>query len=41
MYEDEEEAMAAIRRLLTESRIAFSRDGIPRIVGFAIGHDTQ
>lgn len=39
LYEDDNQAFAAMQRLLTESRSAFQKDGIERVVGIIIGHD--
>jgi len=38
-YEDDERAFAALLRLLAESRSAFQKDGIERVVGIIIGQD--
>ena len=38
-YDNDDQAFAAMRRLLTESRSAFQKDGIRRFVGIIISHD--
>lgn len=38
-YEDDDQAFAALHRLLVESRSAFQKDGIERVVGIIIGQD--
>ncbi len=40
-YEDDDQAFAALNRLLTESRSAFQKDGIERIVGIIISRDQE
>lgn len=39
-YENDDQAFAALHRLLAESRSAFEKDGIQRVVGIVI-HDEQ
>jgi len=40
-YEDDNQAFAALHRLLAESRSAFQKDGIKRVVGIIIDHDQR
>jgi hypothetical protein len=41
LYEDDDQAFAALHRLLAESRSEFQKDGIKRVVGIIIGHDQR
>lgn len=38
-YPDDEQAFAAVHRLLAGARAAFSKDGIERIVGIIVSDD--
>ena len=40
-YEDDDQAFAALHRLLAESRSVFQKDGIERVVGIIISHDQE
>ncbi len=39
LYEDDDQAFATLHRLLAESRSAFQKDGIERVVGIIIGEE--
>lgn len=40
-YEDDDQAFAALHRLLAESRSDFRKDGIRRVVGIVIDQDKR
>ena len=40
-YEGDEQAFAALHRLLAESRSVLQKDGIERVVGIIISHDQE